>query len=412
MKIRKTHKHLHKPNKPDKGIYYGYAARPGKVDSILIHSTNGAGDSSFESEVNFLLNSPAVTSEYEVGAEEIVEHLPPKEYYGFHAGNVRNQKFSNSRSIGIEVHYSPRDTKSIDPRRIYNLTELVEYLLAEYDLTPDDISLHRWEAIPKGRKVDPSFWTDAQFLEWRNTLSKNEKFTILQEAFIYTTPTFETVAKHITSGPVVNGLLPVGHEFEGQWVHNNSAIWLSTGWGFVKPYVIDGHTILNGLQVDPIRLHRALNLWAKHLSLDERESIVSAFTTYGELTTIGNLYAFTQAAKETGWFASERWVKSYNPAGLGADDTGAWGQHFNNPAEGILAQYAHLLCYAVPDDKLSAIQQKIARLSPRREALIGAYGLGAANNTWVGLNQKWNSPLGNAPYAQEIIALAERVMKL
>lgn len=390
----------------------GYQIRTKKIRSILIHSTNNPnGNTSFNSELSFLYNSTNVTAEYLVGANEVVELLDPLKYFAYHAGTVRDAKFSNAESIGIEVHYSPNDGKPIDPRKIANLTELVKYLLSKHNLTADDISVHRWEAVPQGRKVDPSFWSDKQFLEWRATLTqtKNEKFTILQEAFIYTTPTFETIAKHITSGDVVNGVLPVGYEFEGQWVHNNSAIWMSNGWGFIKPYAIESHTILNGPQVDPIRLHRALNMWAKHLSLEERESIVAAYTTYGELTTIGNILPFCQAAKETGWFASERWKRSKNPAGIGATNDGAWGSHFNNAAEGILAQYAHLLCYATKPEENSFLIERLAQLSPRIEAMSKAFGRGSAR-TWVSLGGKWAWP-GNG-YGESIIKRAEEVMKL
>lgn len=421
MQIRKLDKATHKPNDPSKKIYNGYARRFGKPISILIHSTNSPkGNTSFEGEVNYLYNSSSVASDYIVGEDEVVELLNPKEYYTFHAGYTRTSKYINSNSIGIEVHYSPKDTeKPINPAKIENLTALVKYLLVEYNLTPNDISMHRWEAVyppnhPKagqlGRKVDPSFWTDTQFLEWRATLTQNlEEFTVLQQAFIYTDPTFTTKATHINDGEVVNGLLPVGYEFEGQWINNNQAIWMGNGWGFVPPYAVESDTILNGPQVDPIYLHRALNTWAKHLSTDEKESIVTAYTAFGELTTIGNLYPFVQAAKETAWFSSERWVKSKNPAGLGATNDGAWGSHFNTPAEGILAQYAHLLAYATKPEKNTFLLERLAQLSPRLEAMSKAFGRGSAR-TWKDLNGKWAFP-GNG-YGESIIKRAEEVLKL
>lgn len=275
--------------------------------------------------------------------------LDPGQYVAYHAGNVRNSKYSNEQSIGIETHYSNADsTQPIHPRKIENLTELVKQLLKEYNLSPDDISLHRLEAIPKGRKPDPNFWSDIQFEQWRGSLS--------------------------------------------------------------EPLLLD--VILNGIQTDPIHLHRALNKYAPSITQADKESIVSAYTTFGELTTIGNAYPFAQAAKETAWFSSERFVKSYNPAGLGADDTGAWGHTFATIAEGVLAQYAHLLCYAVPDEQLTYIQKQIARMSPRRNPLIGSYGLGVAGNRWQGLSRKWNSPAGSSDYGKDIIVLGEKILDL
>lgn len=408
--IRKLRKNLHLPNNPSEGIYNGYAARELPIESILIHSTNGNADSSFENEVHFLYNSRAVTSEYEVGALEIVEHLDPRQYYGFHAGNVRNRKYSNPRSIGIEVHYSPRDTKPIDPRIIQNLTDLVKYLMVEYNLTPNDISTHRAEAIPKGRKSDPSFWNDEQFLKWKSTLQSMETFTALHAAPIYTDPALTTRAIHINTPEIQQGILPIGFTFTGKRI--NQVIWMANGWGFVPIYILEGHVMLNGTQVDPIYLQRALNKWATHLTVPQKDSIVSAYTAYGELTTLGNIFPFAQAVKETGWFASDRWKKSFNPAGLGATDDGAWGGHFDTAAAGIFAQYAHLLCYAATDTELNALQQMIARLSPRRAAVMREYGLGVAKNSWLGLSLKWNSPTGNKNYGQEIITLGEKIMRL
>lgn len=322
---------------------------------------NPRGNTTFEDEIDFLYNSKDVTAEYTVGENGVVELLDPSNYFTYHAGYVKNAKFSNAESIGIEVHYSPKDKEQpINPKKIEQLTALVKYLMVEYELTPADISLHRLEAVyppghkyagKTGRKQDPNFWTNAQFEDWRKNLLTQD--------------------------------------------------------------VITGGTILNGPQVADIHLWRALNQNAPYLSNEEKHSIVSAFCTYGELTTIGNLYPFAQSIHETGWFASRRWKESRNPAGLGATDDGAWGGHFDTISAGILAQYAHLLCYAVTDVQLSPLNKMIARLSPRRNALIKVYGLGVANNKWQGLSRKWNSPtIGNAEYGNNIIKLGESILKL
>lgn len=337
----------------------GYQIRTQKIRSILIHSMNNPrGNTTFEDEIDFLYNSKNVTAEYAIGENAIVELIDPSNYFTYHAGYVRNAKFSNAESIGIEVHYSPKDTEQpINPRKVDNLTTLVKYLMVEYGLTPADISLHRLEAVyppghklagKTGRKQDPNFWTNTQFEEWRKTLLTQDMLT--------------------------------------------------------------GGTIINGVQVDSIYLYRALNKYNPNMPQPERDSIVSAFSTYGELTTIGNLYPFAQAAHETGWFTSRRWVESRNPAGIGATNDGAEGYRAPSIADGILMQYAHLLCYAVPDEQLSPIQKIIARLSPRRTALMGAFGLGSAGNRWVGLNGKWAFP--GKTYGQKILSIGESILKL
>jgi hypothetical protein len=144
------------------------------------------------------------------------------------------------------------------------------------------------------------------------------------------------------------------------------------------------------------------------MNIREAERIASAFTVYGELTTIGNLLPFAQAAKETGWFTSDRWTKSYNPAGLGATNDGAWGATFHNPAEGILAQYAHLIAYAVDPNKMNVVQRTLMLLDPRYEAVKRQGWLGIAP-TWVALNGKWASP--GRDYGESIIKRANELVK-
>ena len=127
---------------------------------------------------------------------------------------------------------------------------------------------------------------------------------------------------------------------------------------------------------------------AKHLRVGQRQSIISTFTTLGELTGIGNAYPFMQAAKETGWFTSERFLRNYNPAGLGATDDGAIGAVFDTIEHGILAQYAHLLCYATKPEQNKLHIEQLTEFSPRKVAMIRAYGRGSAA-TWQALSGKW-----------------------
>jgi len=171
--------------------------------------------------------------------------------------------------------------------------------------------------------------------------------------------------------------------------------------------VTKAYPIIGG-RTEPIAvLNHHLFTKAKHLNAGQRQFIVSAFTTYGEVTEIGNVFPFAQAALETGWFTSDRFLKSNNPAGLGATDDGAWGNEFDTISAGILAQYAHLLCYAKPEQDLKYIQRQLSMLSPWREAMMRVYGLGAANNTWKGLTRKWAT---DPNYDAKIVSIAESIV--
>lgn len=335
----------------------GYSLRSKEITGIILHSTNGRGNSTFQAEENYLFSSPNVSAHYLVGTDSVTQFLDPKQYVAYHAGYVNNEKYSNAQSIGVEVHYSPKDTYPVHKDKIINLTNLVQNLLKEYNLNPNDITMHRSVAIyppdykvvslrgKLGRKPDPSFWTNEEFETWRKSL--------------------------LTQEQIVN-------------------------------------TILNGPQVDTIYLYRALNAYTK-LPVTEKDLIVSAYTAYGELTTIGNLYPFCQAAKETAWFSSERFVKSRNMAGLGATNDGSWGGHFNNISEGVLAQYAHLLCYATKPENTTFLLERIALLSPRYAALAATHGRGCAT-TWRELDGRWAVP--GKDYSESIFKRADSILKL
>jgi hypothetical protein len=164
-----------------------------------------------------------------------------------------------------------------------------------------------------------------------------------------------------------------------------------------------GHPILGGPSVPASDLVTILDRRAAHLSWQQRSSLTCAYTTFGELTGIGNLRPFAQAIKETGWFTSRRFLDNLSTAGLGATNDGADGARFPSIAAGVAAQYAHLLCYAAKPGALPQALLTLSELSPRRSALIGAYGLGCAP-TWEGLNGKWASP--GPTYGEDILTIA------
>jgi N-acetylmuramoyl-L-alanine amidase len=168
--------------------------------------------------------------------------------------------------------------------------------------------------------------------------------------------------------------------------------------------------IVNGPRVDFSTLVRWLDRRSTHLSSAQRVRIADAYTVCGHLTSIGNLLPFAQALHETGHFTSARWLQSNNAAGIGATDDGAWGGVFGTPEAGILAQFCHLLCYTTPTS--NTLYDKLARLSPRHDAMARAYGRGVAPQ-WRQLHRRWNSPYAPdtdaANYGLRILRIAEQV---
>ena len=98
--------------------------------------------------------------------------------------------------------------------------------------------------------------------------------------------------------------------------------------------------IIGGPHIDSTLLRVFLLAKAPRLEPKTREEIVCAYTAIGRLSGVGNLMPLAQAIHETGYFTSARWLQSFNPAGLGATDDGAWGGVFTSPVDGITAQIA------------------------------------------------------------------------
>ena len=207
----------------------------------MVHTTNGNRGSSFAAECRYLLNSNSVGIQYLVGkAGQIVEELDPRVYRAWHAG-VCVPGWGNNDTTGIECHHAVGDTWP--PAQRDALTWLVKDHL---QLDPTQIDTHRAVALPRGRKVDPSDWDDAQFYAWRASLA--ELMYIPQPARLASYVVTETV--NVRQGPsrqkpiALSGqaVLAAGVLFQSdvtvagesiggnnQWVH----MVLPAPWGFV-----------------------------------------------------------------------------------------------------------------------------------------------------------------------------------
>ena len=164
-------------------------------------------------------------------------------------------------------------------------------------------------------------------------------------------------------------------------------------------------TILNGYNISNDVL-RFVRIGKKPIK--DYNRIIEAYAVFGRLTTMGNLLPFAQAAHETGWFTSDRWVKNNNPAGLGATNDGAMGFVADSIEEGILAQYAHLTAYALPLLSMSVLQLGILGFDPRGRIMRGDNLLGSAPR-WIDLNGRWAVP--GTTYGQRIIEIANQLLK-
>lgn len=216
----------------------------------------------------------------------------------------------------------------------------------------------------------------------------------------------------------------LGHKEAARPGHGTSCP--GTRWAEWKPQLLDAvqqrlqssapaATILNGPSVPTTTLIAYLDPRTPHLTWQQRESIVCAYTSWGELTTVGNVRPFAQAVKEASErdtngiyrpFNSRRFLANLNPAGMGATNDGAEGAKFFTIASGIVAQFAHLLCYAAKPESLPTELAILQTLSPRRAALMRTFGLGSAP-TWESLNGKWAYP--GPTYGQDILRLADEI---
>lgn len=161
------------------GQYHGYGrltpwASPlrtrDQIKAILIHTTNNPrGNTRYESEAAFLRDSGDVSIHYVASShDDAVVQVLPDTTIAWHAGNCQDNDYENATSIGIEIAWTI-NKGPLPPIAIANVTALVRDLLARYP-SITKIDMHRAQAIPAGRKVDPSGWATADFYRWRDEL--------------------------------------------------------------------------------------------------------------------------------------------------------------------------------------------------------------------------------------------------
>lgn len=148
----------------------GYSPRPRLPTSVLIHSTNNPNKNTFfTAEAKFLFEAATVSAHFLIGKDgKIVQFLDPATISAWHAGATK-PGFGNALSIGIELHHSAGDPP-YPIAQIDALTWLVRELIDRFKVPLSLIETHRAIALPKGRKSDPSDWSDLDFYRWRARL--------------------------------------------------------------------------------------------------------------------------------------------------------------------------------------------------------------------------------------------------
>lgn len=141
--------------------------RAGKPTSIVIHSTNGNKGSTLAGEAKFLRDSKNVSCTDIIGKDGTIVELLPAGMVGWHAGACK-PPWANHLSIGIELHHAIGEPYT--SKQMAALTERVQQYIAAYSIPAHLIETHRFIALPAGRKVDPSDWSNDDFYAWRESL--------------------------------------------------------------------------------------------------------------------------------------------------------------------------------------------------------------------------------------------------
>lgn len=161
----------------------------------------------------------------------IYQILDPLKYVAWHAGEVSKEMYNNYNSIGVEVHYTPRE--------LYWSGEMLAGLtrLARVYSTLERVT-HRFIARPVGRKIDPSGINDTQFLNWSSQLDEPYRIAKLRlNTNVRNFPRFgnniltvypEKTTVVVSRDPVVGDL------------HNNSNLWYYCNWlGYVHSSLVE-----------------------------------------------------------------------------------------------------------------------------------------------------------------------------
>jgi hypothetical protein len=111
-----------------------------------------------------------------------------------------------------------------------------------------------------------------------------------------------------------------------------------------------------------------VSLWTEVLTkygADRPSSIVECYFNNASIVGLNPDLCLAQAAHETGWFRSRRWLEQRNPAGLGITSATVAGVDFRTIESGIQAHLAHVCCYVYTRDTCPVEQLHLPWQDPR-----------------------------------------------
>lgn len=140
--------------------------------------------------------------------------LDPLHYMAWHTGRTRDiTKYGNPHAIGVEVHFTPREGFWTGEMWM-GITEIARKFPLLERVT------HRYIAVPKGRKIDPSGVNDEFFAYWsRHFLRPYGLYRTNTRTNIREKPTrHSTVVTTLPEGSSLfsfNGDVVIGEEISG-----------------------------------------------------------------------------------------------------------------------------------------------------------------------------------------------------
>lgn len=138
--------------------------------------------------------------------------------------------------------------------------------------------------------------------------------------------------------------------------------------------------------------------YARHLDLDVRYEIASAYTACGYFTTFGNVHPLAQAAVETNHFTSESFL--CNRSMLSNTHV------FDTYSAGVIAHIAHLCAYVYIDDDLDAFTKGFIKLSPSIQQVQKSQLRGTVKD-WEDLQGRWST---EPSYVKQIHYVAQTIL--
>lgn len=148
-----------------------HSARDGRIRGLVIHSCEGALPHPRDTSLPWLCSlASGVSCHYYVCRDSTVFQLVDDALEAWHAGVCLFGGITdwNAMSIGIELEHKSGQTYT--PIQKQALTDLALYLIAKYGIAAGFIVTHRQIASPRGRRSDPTDWSNTDFTLWVKSL--------------------------------------------------------------------------------------------------------------------------------------------------------------------------------------------------------------------------------------------------